>query len=256
MSDWSSALYLRFEEERSRPARDLLAQVPLSAARSVVDLGCGPGNSTALLAARFPGAGITGVDTSPDMLAAARKRLPGLTFVAGDAATFVPAAPPDLIFANALFQWVPDHLGVLVRLLATLAPGGVLAVHMPDNLDEPSHRLMRETAADGPWAARFAGPVAREKIHSPGEYYDALRPAAARVDIWHTLYNHPLAGPDAIIEWLKSTGLRPYLAKLDPAEAEAWLAAYRQRLAEAYPTRADGSVLLRFPRLFMVAVKA
>src|SRR5690606_20478646 len=104
----------------------------------------------------------------------------------------------------------------------------------------------------GPWAARFSGPVARETIHAPGEYYDALRTVAARVDVWHTLYNHPLAGPDAIVDWLTSTGLRPYLAKLDPGETEAWLAAYRRRIAAAYPARVDGSVLLRFPRLFMV----
>ena len=254
MSDWSPAQYLKFADERSRPARDLLAAVPLACSR-VVDLGCGPGNSTELLAARFPKATIVGVDTSPEMLAAARKRLPSVRFVAADAATWMPEGPVDLIFANALFQWVPDHLAVLARLMGALAPNGVLAIQVPDNLGEPSHRLMRETAAEGPWAAKFAEPIQRETIPPVAAYYDRLTPLAARVDVWRTTYHHPLADAAAIVAMVESTGLRPFLARLDEAEQGAFLADYRRRIAAAYPPMADGRVLLGFPRLFAIAAR-
>ena len=256
MPIWSPAQYLKFEDERSRPARDLLGQVPLETIRRAVDIGCGPGNSTELLLTRYPDAEVIGLDSSAEMLAAARKRLPGVRFIEADAATWSPDAPVDLLFANATFQWVPDHLAVLARLLETLAPGGVLAVQMPDNLTEPSHALMRMVAGEGPWAAKFATPVAREPIATPSAYYDRLKPLAARVDIWHTHYQHPLANADAIVELVRGTGLRPYLERLDPAEEPEYLIRYRAGLSAAYPPLADGRVLYRFPRLFIVAVRA
>lgn len=256
MSRWSPSQYLKFEDERTRPARDLLAAVPLAEVRVAVDIGCGPGNSTGLLAARFPEAAVTGLDSSPEMLAEARKRLPGATFVEAAAESWSPGTPPpDLVFANAVMQWVPGHLGVMARLLGGLAPGGVLAVQVPDNHDEASHRLMREVAAAGPWRAKFAAPIAREPIPSPSVYYDRLRPLAARPDIWHTHYYHPLADAAAIVAWLMSTGLRPYLDRLDADERTAFLAEYQARIAAAYPPQVDGRVLLRFPRLFVVAVR-
>ncbi|CAN5218554.1 trans-aconitate 2-methyltransferase [soil metagenome] len=256
MPTWSPAQYLKFEDERSRPARDLLAQVPLTAATRVVDIGCGPGNSTERLAERFPDAEVIGLDSSPDMLAAARKRLPQLRFVEADAAVWAPDAPVDLLFANATFQWVPGHVDVLARLLGGLAHGAALAVQMPDNLTEPSHALMRAVALDGPWAAKFASPIAREPIATPAAYYDRLKPVSARVDVWHTLYQHPLADADAIVELVRGTGLRPFLDRLDGAELPKFLTRYRERLAEAYPPLANGQVLYRFPRLFIVAVRA
>lgn len=255
--DWSARQYLKFEDERTRPARDLLAQVPLATPDLCVDLGCGPGNSTELVAERFPQAQVMGIDTSPDMLAAARKRLPALRFEAGDAAHFTLERPADLIFANAVLQWVPDHARLFPRLMSLLAPGGVLAVQMPDNLDEPSHAAMRETALDGLWAGKLAEAAgARSELPSVGAYYDLLIPHAARVDIWHTIYQHPLAGIPAIVEWLKGTGLRPFLDPLDADERAAFLAAYSARLARHYGARADGKVLLAFPRLFLIARKA
>ena len=252
---WSPAQYLKFEDERSRPARDLLAAVPLAAARSVIDLGCGPGNSTELLHARFPVAELIGVDSSREMLVAARQRLPAATFVEADIAEWSPPPGTDLLFANAVFQWVPDHLETLVRFLQALTRGGVIALQMPDNLDEESHRLMRAVAEEGPWRDRFATPVAREAIPAAGAYYDRLAPLATRVDIWRTVYHHPLADADAIVEWVKGTGLRPFLDRLGDDERLDFLAAYRQRIAAAYPKRADGKVLLSFPRLFIVAVR-
>ncbi|MFM9859384.1 trans-aconitate 2-methyltransferase [Pseudoxanthobacter sp. M-2] len=257
MSAWSPSLYVKFEDERTRPAADLLAHVPLETARRIIDMGCGPGNSTELLAARFPAATVTGVDSSPEMLAAASKRLPHLAFEHADLTTWMPAGPVHLLYANAVFQWVPDHLAVLVRLMGALAPGGVLAVQMPDNLGEPSHRAMRDTAEAGPWAERIhAAGIGRERLPPVEAYYDALKPFAARVDLWHTHYQHPLAGVPAIVAWLKSTGLRPYLAPLTEAERPAFLADYARRLEADYHPRVDGTVLLRFPRLFIVAVRA
>jgi trans-aconitate 2-methyltransferase len=255
MSGWSAGQYLEFAEERTRPARDLLAQVRLDDANHVVDLGCGPANSTELLVERFPQAEIVGVDSSHEMLDRARRRRPQCRFIEADIATWVPEKP-DLIFANAVFQWVPDHALVLKRLCSRLAPGGVLALQMPDNLNEAVHVLMRETAADQRWAKRLASAVnARRALASPEEYYDLLKPGLSRVDIWQTTYNHPLAGGAAIVEWMKGTGLRPFLSLLESSDQELFLASYAARIAVAYPSRFDGKSLLRFPRLFIVAVK-
>jgi len=254
MADWSPSTYLKFEDERTRPARDLLAQVPLTAPKTVIDMGCGPGNSTELLAERWPEARVTGLDSSPNMLAEARKRLPAATFAEADATTWTPAPGTDLVFANAIYQWVPDHLTQLPKVLAALPEGGVLAVQMPDNMAEPSHRLMREVAAEGPWAAKLAG-AARMPLPSVTTYYDALKPHCRRLDIWHTIYNHPLDGPAAIVEWVKSTGLRPFIDPLAPDERAEFLSRYLARIAEAYPPAEDGKVLLRFPRLFIVGVR-
>src|SRR5262249_29631275 len=146
---------------------------------------------------------------------------------------WAPASPPDVIYANAVFQWVPDHVVVMTRLAGLLAPGGVLAVQMPDNLEEPSHRLMREVAESAPFAEAFRQPMAREPLPPVGAYYDALRQVAGRVEIWRTTYQHALADADAIVEWVKGTGLRPYLDRLSPERRAAYLAAYRERLADA-----------------------
>lgn len=255
MPDWSPGQYLKFEDERTRPAAELLARVPVTRPRRVLDVGCGPGNSTELLAARYPQAEIVGLDSSPEMIAAARKRLPSADFRVADIHGFTPALPFDVIFGNAVFQWVPDHLAVLARLLATCPPGGAIAMQVPDNLNQPTHMLMAAVARGGPWREKFERPVARDPIPPPAAYYDRLKPLAASVDVWHTTYYHVLAGPEAIVEWVKGTGLRPWLDRLDESERAAYLAAYTERIAESYPPLVDGRVMLRFPRLFVVAVR-
>ncbi|AJY47475.1 trans-aconitate 2-methyltransferase [Martelella endophytica] len=255
--EWSATQYLKFEDERSRPARDLINALPDISPGTVIDLGCGPGNSTELLAERFPNARISGNDVDDDMLAKARARMPGTRFDKVDLEEWLPESPPDLMFSNAVFQWVPDHLSVLARLMGALAADGVLAVQMPDNLAEPSHLAMEETARDPAFTAHFSGgSVRRSPLPAPKTYYDRLKPFAARLDLFHITYHHPLADAAAIVEWVKGTGLRPYLARI-PAEAEGdFLAAYTERIAKSYPAMEDGRVLLKFPRLFLVATKA
>lgn len=257
MSDWNPQLYRQFEDERTRPARDLLAQVDAVPPGAVYDLGCGPGNSTELLLNRFAGAEVIGTDNSESMLASARERLPACRFELSDIATWQPAAPAALIYANASLQWVPDHAALLPRLFAQLAPGGTLAVQMPDNRDEPTHRLMRELAALAPWAAPI-GDADRKRapMLGIGGYYDLLSPLAARVQVWRTAYQHPMGDAADIVEWVRATGLRPFIDPLSPELRASFLDAYTRRIDEAYPPHADGRRLLAFPRLFIVATRA
>src|SRR5690349_5590948 len=248
MLDWNPALYSRYEDERTRPARDLLARVPLAQATRVFDLGCGPGNSTELLVQRFPAASVVGTDNSEPMLASARQRLPQARFELGDIATWAPEAAPDLIYANAALQWVPDHETLIPRLFALLAPGGVLAIQMPDNRQEPTHRLMREVAAEAPWAQAIGNPDRlRTELLGIDGYYDLLAGEAAAVDAWRTAYQHPMASAAAIVEWVSGTGLKPFVDPLPSELKTSYLAEYERRIARAYPARTDGRLLLAFP---------
>jgi trans-aconitate 2-methyltransferase len=253
---WSAAQYVKFEEERTRPVRDLVQRIPLAEIATAADIGCGPGNSTEVLRERYPGARIIGLDSSPDMIKAARERLPDIAFEVADIREWLPKAPLDVILANAVLQWVPDHEALFPALMAQLGPGGALAVQMSDNLDEPSHRLMREVASDGPWAAKLKyAAAARVERHLAAWYLQLLRPHASHVDIWRTTYFHPLAGTRAIVEWLKGTGLRPFLDPLEEIERDAFLARYEEAIGKAYPSETDGTILLPFPRLFVVATR-
>jgi trans-aconitate 2-methyltransferase len=254
---WSAKQYVAFENERTRPVRDLLATLPPIDAHAVVDLGCGPGNSTEVLAAFYPQARISGIDSSSDMIDAARRRLPHISFAVADLRTWEDAGPFAVILANAVLQWVPHHESLLPQWVERLAPGGALAVQMPDNLDEPAHRLMRQVAADGPWAATLAASsAARAPQPSAAWYYELLRPLCTRVDLWRTTYFHFLhGGAAAVVEWFKGSGLRPFLEPLDDAQRRQYLEVYTAGIAKAYPEVADGSVLLPFPRVFLTAIR-
>jgi trans-aconitate 2-methyltransferase len=254
---WSAKQYAIFEDERTRPVRDLVSAIPAIEARSVVDLGCGPGNSTEVLATRFPDAAVQGVDSSADMIDAARRRLPQAQFAIADVQEWKDPGPFEVLLANALLQWVPDHATVLPALVAKLGPGGALAIQMPDNLDVPAHQLMRETAAAGPWAHALAeASASRTPIGGAPDYYEMLRPLCTKVDIWRTTYYHALpGGAAAIVEWFKGSGLRPFLEPLDAESRAAYLGRYTAAVARAYPPLPDGSVLLPFPRLFIVAIR-
>jgi trans-aconitate 2-methyltransferase len=254
MADWNADLYRQFEEERTRPARELLDRVNLDAPGEVIDLGCGPGNSTELLLARYPAAQVLGLDTSDDMLASARKRLLACRFIKADIASWQPQQAPDLLYANAALQWVPDHVRLFPRLTSLLASNGMLAVQMPDNLDEPTHRLMREVAATGPWAPLIGDAGAkRAKCLQAADYYDLLAPQARDIDIWRTTYYHLMPSAAAIVSWLRATGLKPFVDPLPAAMQVDFLAAYQARIDAAYPPHADGKRLLAFPRLFLTA---
>lgn len=252
---WNPAQYLKFADERTRPALDLLARVPHDGARTVVDLGCGAGNVTALLARRWPGARVTGIDSSDAMLAKARAAHPTIEFAAGDLAAFRPDAPVDVLYSNAALHWLSDHARLFPALMDGLAPGGVFAAQMPRPTEQPSHVLMALSAAAGPWRAKATAALPRYPQHAVADYYDWLAPRAQILDIWETIYIHALKGEDAVVEWTKGTALRPVLAALSPEEQEGFLADYRARLRAAYPRRPDGTTLFPFRRLFIVAVR-
>jgi trans-aconitate 2-methyltransferase len=188
------------------------------------------------------------------MLVSARERLPQARFELGDIASWQPELPPDLIYANASLQWVPDHEALIPGLFAALAPGGVLAIQMPDNREEPTHRLMRELAAEAPWAQAIGDADAmRTRLLSLEGYYDLLATHAAKVDVWRTAYQHPMGCAGAIVEWVRGTGLKPFVDRLSSDLQASYLAEYERRVARAYPVRADGRLLLAFPRMFIVA---
>jgi len=254
-TDWQARQYTLFEAQRTRPVRDLLNAAQAATARTAIDLGCGPANSTETLLDFAPHARVIGVDNSADMIDAARKRLPDVDFELADISAWAGEGPFDLILANASLQWVPDHETLLPSLVRKLSQGGRLAVQMPDNLDEPAHRLMREIAADGPWRDKLKG-VERTARYRAEAYYALLAPLCASVDVWRTTYHHPLeGGVDAIIEWFKGSGLRPFLAPLDADEKTAYLERYRGGLKAAYTVFDDGTALLPFPRIFIVATR-
>lgn len=252
-ASWDPTQYLRFSNERLRPALDLLAQVPLTAPARVVDLGCGAGNVTGILRQRFANAEILGVDGSDAMLAKARDAAPDCRFMQGDFSTWTPEATPDLIYSNAALHWVSQHESLFPRLVSLLAPGGILAVQMPAMHDAPLRALQNEVAARGPWAATLRDAGFARGILSVGAYYDLLRPLVATLDLWETTYLHVLQGEDAVVEWAAGSSLRPFLDALPPDLRTAYRTAYAEALRPHYPRRADGATLLPFRRLFILA---
>ncbi len=250
---WNPAQYLKFAAPRLRPALDLLARLDLAAPRRIVDLGCGTGSIARLLAERWPGAEVTGVDGSPAMLAEARAAAPSLRWVEADLGAWRPDAPPDLLFSNAALHWLPDPAALFGRLFDALAPGGVLAVQMPRNFAAPSHTAIEATVHDGPWRDTLQPLLRPSPVAEPAWYFDLLAPRAASLDLWETEYLQVLTGADPVKEWTKGTWLAPFLAALAPADAAAFEAAYAARVRAAYPTRADGRTLFPFRRLFIVA---
>ncbi|MGH7120630.1 MAG: trans-aconitate 2-methyltransferase [Acetobacteraceae bacterium] len=252
-ASWDPQQYLRFGSERIRPALDLLARIPLAAPAQVIDLGCGAGNVTAMLKARWPEADILGVDASESMLASARQALPGCRFELADIARFEPARRPDLIYSNAALHWLADHRKLFPRLVSELAPGGFLAVQMPAMDQAPYRVVQQEVARKGPWAGALAGIERVHPILDPAAYLDILAPIAASLDLWETTYFHVLRGPDAVLQWAKGTSLRPYLAVLDQVEQGRFREAYAAALKPHYPARADGTTLFPFRRFFLIA---
>ncbi len=254
---WDPATYLRYAGERARPFADLLARVDAPDPRVVVDLGCGEGALTASLAERWPGARVTGVDSSPEMLAAAAAHAVDgrVAFVLGDVRDWVPDGPVDVVVSNAVLHWVPGHLGLLARWAGDLAPGGRLAVQVPGNSRAPTHRLLADLCTSPEWADRLtdAAPPP-DAVPEPGAYLDVLTAAGLAADVWETTYLHVLRGPDPVLTWVRSTVLRPVLARLGD-DAAAFTAEYAAALREAYPARPDGTTVLPFRRVFAVGAR-
>ena len=248
MADWNPSLYLQYGAERTRPAAELLARIALNDVSSIVDLGCGPGNSTALLHQRWPSARIVGVDNSPAMLEQARVAVPECRFIEADIQRFRPEHALNLIYANASLQWVPDHYELLPHLVSLLALNGVLAIQMPDNQQEPTHVLMREVAYEQGYPDR-----SRDALPGVHAYYDILSEVGCEVDIWRTTYYHKMSSHQAIIDWVSATGLRPWLQELNESEQRNYLKRYQELLEQQYPLQENGQILLAFPRLFIVA---
>lgn len=264
MASWDPQQYLKFSDARLRPGFDLLSQVADLPPGPLYDLGCGTGVHARAIAARWPDRQVTGIDTSPQMLAQAARDASAVQWMQADIAGWSAPAPAALIFSNATLQWLGAHRQLFPHLLHQLAPGGVLAVQMPRNFAAPSHALMRATAAAGPWAAALQplmtpapsemSMLGPEPVAAPEIYYDLLAPlAGGGVELWETEYLHRLEGEDAVLEWMRGTALRPVLAALTPALGRDFLDAFAAKLRAAYPRRADGATLLPFRRLFLIA---
>ena len=254
MADWDPAQYLKFAEPRLRPAIDLLNRIEIDRPGRVVDLGCGTGTLTRLLAARWPEARVTGVDSSPAMLSRAAD--PTVTWQRADLSAWAPEEPWDVIVSNAALHWLGDHGALLPRLVDALAPGGVLAVQMPRNFGEPSHTAIDAAAEETGLSAAVEPHLLRAPVSEPEFYADVLAPRCADLDIWETTYLHRLKGDHPVAEWTRGTVLAPVLAALSAADGRRLEAAYVRRVDAAYPPRPDGTTLFPFRRLFLVARRA
>jgi trans-aconitate 2-methyltransferase len=249
---WDPDRYLTYADERGRPFVELLARVGATAPAEVVDLGCGPGNLTGLLAERWPEAHVAGLDSSPEMIATARALGQPVSYAVADLREWRPERPVDVLVSNATLQWVPGHLHRLRALVEAVAPGGWFAFQVPGNFDEPSHTLRAALAAEKPYAPYTSG-AATPASHDPADYYYALAATGCTVDVWETTYFHVLSGPDPVFTWVSGTSLRPTLQALPDSLREEFAVELRRRFDAAYPTRADGTVLLPFRRVFAVA---
>lgn len=256
MPSWDPAIYERYKTYRDRPALDLMVQLPQREYREIWDLGCGTGEHAALLAARHPDANVHGLDSSPEMLAKARKRDAKVEWVLSDVEDWAPVVAPDLVFTNATLQWLPEHEDLIPALVSKIARGGVFACQMPMAWETEHHRILRETATEGAWASRTADARLIRPTPPLADYYGWLAGQCGDIDIWTTTYLHVLEGEDPVVDWMYGTALRPYLDVLtEQPLCDAFLNEFRARIAKAFPPREDGVTLFPFPRLFMVAVK-
>lgn len=250
---WDPGQYELFQAARLRPGHDLIAALPPIRPDLIVDLGCGTGGLTRTLSDRWPAAAVIGVDNSPSMLAKAAQTASRVRWEPGDIASWAPPGRADLIFSNAALHWLSDHDRLFPALMDMLRPGGALAVQMPRNFGAPSHRILAEVAASGPWADVLAGVLRSDPVRDPAWYWRTLSPVATHVEVWETEYTHVLDGNDPVLEWTKGTALLPVLEALDTEAHPDFIAEYASRLRRAYPAEPDGRTLFPFRRLFLVA---
>ncbi|MEI6578822.1 MAG: methyltransferase domain-containing protein [Eubacteriales bacterium] len=251
MFEWNANQYLKFKNQRTQPAIDLVSRISVEHPKKVIDLGCGPGNSTGVLAERFKDASILGVDNSADMIATAKENYPHLDFSICDIGGDLSALGKDfnIVFSNACIQWVPDHRHLIKNLLGLVGNGGVLAIQIPFNFNEPIHRIIDEVAAGNVYL-----PEKRPyHVLTTGEYFDIFSEISNNFDIWEVAYNHVLDSHRDILEWYRGTGMRPYLSALPKDEQPLFEQAVLSRIVRSYPVQKNGKVIFRFPRLFMTA---
>lgn len=253
---WNSEQYLKFKAERTQPAIDLANRITVQSPTDIIDIGCGPGNSTEILKKRYPNAAVVGADNSENMLEAARKKYPDIEFIICDASRDLGrlCGKFDIVFSNACIQWVPDHHKLLREMMSLLKEGGELAVQIPMNYDEPIHKIIGETASSEKWRDKFNDPRHFYTL-TPEKYYDILSEISSDFSMWQTTYFHRMKSHSNIMEWYKSTGLRPYLETLSPADKEEFEKDIFTEVEKAYPKQANGEIIFRFPRLFFKAVK-
>ena len=250
---WNPDVYLAFADHRGRPFYDLLSRVGAESPRRVVDLGCGPGNLTVTLADRWPDAVIEAVDSSPEMVAAARER--GLVASVGELEAWTPQPDTDVVLSNAALHWVPSHRELLVRWAGELPAGAWIAVQVPGNFDAPSHAAVRELASSPPWLDALGDTPFRvgRVTDSAAEYAALLADAGCAVDTWETTYVHELPGEHPVLNWITGTALTPVKAALDEAAWQRFRSELIPMLDERYPARPDGRTFFPFRRIFVVA---
>jgi trans-aconitate 2-methyltransferase len=253
---WDAGLYLKFASERTQPSLDLIGLIQIENPQRIIDIGCGPGNSTEPLWQRWPEAVVVGLDRSPEMIAAARNKYPERTWLLGDVQSWKADEPFDLIFSNATLQWVPDHETVCLRIFEHVAEGGAFAVQMPAHYESPLHGEIVEVSRDPAWNDRMEGARNALTKHPASFYYDLLGAVASRMDVWETIYYHVVAGPEAVLDWFRGTGFRPYLAALhSDEERQRFEGLLLDRYKRSYPPQPGGKVLFPFRRLFFIAYR-
>lgn len=257
MSDWNPEKYLKFQKERTRPAIDLAEKIEISEPKKILDIGCGPGNSTAVLKRRFPNSEITGVDNSPNMLEAASKEYPDVKFQLVDASCELNKLGEnefDVVFSNACIQWLPNHSALLADMMKLLKKGGVMAVQIPVNFEEPVHQIIKELSESEEWRGKLSN-VRGLNALTESEYFDIISQLSDDFSLWKTVYMHRMPSHEAILEWYRTTGLKPYLSELNEPERELFEKQFLEELKKQYPVQKNGEIIFRFPRLFFTARK-
>ncbi len=256
MNNWSSAQYLKFKNERTQPSVDLAKRIELENPEKIIDIGCGPGNSTNVLKNLFPKAYILGIDNSKNMIENARENYPDLEFKVCDAEKELGNFENDfdIVFSNACIQWIPNHSVLLENMFSLLKKGGVMAIQTPMNYEEPIHKIIEETVTEASWQNKFITPRIFYNL-KPEEYYDLLSDLASDFTLWTTSYFHKMKSHNDIMEWYKGTGLRPYLNQLSDNDRTKFEKCIYNKVISAYPKQKNGDVIFEFPRFFMIAVK-
>ncbi len=255
MSDWNPTQYLRFGNERLRPAIELIDRINVESPKTIYDLGCGTGSITAILQEKWPDANVTGVDSSPNMLDKASQDHPKITWQQSDLNTWKPDTKPDLIYSNAAFQWTPNHEVLLPRLLETIVQDGIFAIQLPKNWREPSHASICKIAREPQWNERLEPYIMENPVSEPLDYYDLLSPYSKSIDMWETTYMQVLTGDYPVLEWTKGTVLPPLFSQLSNQEQRLFIDKYKSELASNYVKRNNGNTIFPFTRMFMIVYK-